>query len=102
MGTLVKIVHDQVYPYRLWPCGECELVRIPAVTWEGNQWDWRVLLGFPGGMVEVSEGDVVVSCQFLDFGVDDVCFLGFRGELFEDGGSRGHIFEVDFVLFVSR
>jgi hypothetical protein len=75
MRPLVKVVHDQVYPCRLGAGREGELVCIPALSGETDQWYGWVILGFPGTLVEVAFGDVVITGHFLDLSVDDLCLL---------------------------
>lgn len=72
MRALIEIIHDQVDPIRICTCRESKLIRVPFVSWEGNQWGRGILLGFPGCLVEVAEGYVVVASHLLDLGVDEV------------------------------
>lgn len=77
--ALVEVIHDEIHPYSFGPGGERELVRVPASSGKTSQWCGWIALGFPGGLVEVAFGDVVVAGHLLDFGVDDVGLLGLGG-----------------------
>ena len=58
MGPFVEVIHNQVYPCRLWACSNSKLVVIPLLAREASEWVWRVALHFPCGAVEEAVWDV--------------------------------------------
>lgn len=97
VGSFIKIVDYQVYPYRLWTRCYCELVYIPFSSWYRSQWNGWALLGLPGSLIEVTEWLVGVSSHFLNLGVHHVRLLRGGRNRAENRGRRRCFSDVEMV-----